>query len=391
VPLCFLVAASSAFAQQPTTPNRSRRFGPDACGPADPNYIRVANESGGLPMFLQPSEAAKAFHLIRQSTQNNVVTLFWTWGTLEGGAREFTVPVDSTIENVTFSLSVDNKGTSMTVDRPSGAEAAAGDAGLKLTELNCGRILTVNAPETGAWRVRVSGSGRFWLEAQAKSEIFLVRVEFVKRGGRPGHEGLFKISGQPLAGVPATLESSLSGSFAKADFKLVSEAGEVIKPIEMRLESSSSNDREYVGRFELPSQPFRVAAAGQDEKGVPYQRFFHTLFHAETVEVEPAVHVDDLPPGKTTSLSFKVRNVGPPATFRILVADSRRFVSRIEPKELALDTGASGTVTVDLAVPADTKPGTGVDVTITATSAGPPATSNGTAQHLSVFGNPQPQ
>ena len=60
--------------------DRSRAFGPDACGPADPAYIHTANETGGIPMFLQRSEAAKAFHLVRESTRNNVATVFWATG-----------------------------------------------------------------------------------------------------------------------------------------------------------------------------------------------------------------------------------------------------------------------------------------------------------------------
>jgi len=52
--------ASSVFGQAQPSTNRSRSFGPDVCGPADPAYIHTANETGGIPMFLQRSEAAKA-------------------------------------------------------------------------------------------------------------------------------------------------------------------------------------------------------------------------------------------------------------------------------------------------------------------------------------------
>jgi hypothetical protein len=37
----------------------------EGCGAADPAYIRMANETGGIPMFLQRSEAAKSFQLVR--------------------------------------------------------------------------------------------------------------------------------------------------------------------------------------------------------------------------------------------------------------------------------------------------------------------------------------
>ncbi len=372
------LGGTPATAQYQREGNRSKRFGPETCGPADPNYIRIANETGGLPLFLQPEEAAKA---VRQTGE----TVLWATGTLEGGGQEFTVPLDSTLVSATFSLSVDTKGSSMAVVRPSGAEVAPGDAGAAITELNCGRFVTISSPQAGNWRVRITGSGRFWIEALARTEIFLVSVKFVKPGGRPGHEGLFKISGQPVAGEPAMLRVDLSGPLRSAEFKLVSEGGETIKPIATTGETSGSDVHEFLATFELPAQPFRIAATGLDSNGNPYQRFFPGLFHAETVEVVPAGRLDSLPPGKTTLVTFTVRNAGPAATFRIIVADSLRLVSRVDPEELALAPGASGTVTATVTVPADTTPGTGVNLTITATSTSGPVTTNGTSVHLSVF------
>ena len=88
----LFATASLALAQTQSLTNRSRAFGPDACGPADPAYIHTANETGGIPMFLQRSEAAKAFHLVRESTRNNVATVFWATGTLDGNHRPSKFP-----------------------------------------------------------------------------------------------------------------------------------------------------------------------------------------------------------------------------------------------------------------------------------------------------------
>src|ERR1700746_188513 len=112
--------ASSVFGQAQPSTNRSRGFGPDACGPADPAYIHTANETGGIPMFLQRSEAAKAFHLVRESTRNNVATVFWATGTLEGRPRIIRIPVDSVTTRITFTFSVDTKGNQLKVTQPSG-------------------------------------------------------------------------------------------------------------------------------------------------------------------------------------------------------------------------------------------------------------------------------
>src|SRR5712672_4322994 len=142
---------SFAFGQTQPSANRSRTFGPDACGPADPAYIRSANETGGVPMFLQRSETAKAFHLVRESTRNNVSTVFWATGTLDEKPQAIAIPVDSVTKRITFTFSVDTKGSQLKLTQPSGGVITEGIAGTEDTKLNCGRILTVSSPEAGVW------------------------------------------------------------------------------------------------------------------------------------------------------------------------------------------------------------------------------------------------
>jgi hypothetical protein len=133
-------------------------------------------------MFLQRSEAPKAFHLVRESTRNNVPTVFWATGTLDGKPQSITIPVDSVTKRITFTFSVDTKGNQLNLTQPSGGAITEGLAGTEDTELNCGRILTVSSPEAGVWRAEITGTGRYWIEAQAQSDIYFVSVEFVKEG-----------------------------------------------------------------------------------------------------------------------------------------------------------------------------------------------------------------
>src|SRR5258708_18796724 len=202
----LLCAASSFVLGQTEASNRSRVLGRDVCGPADPDYIHTANETGGIPMFLQRSEAAKAFHLVRESTRNNVSTVFWATGTLDGKPQAITIPVDAVTKRITFTFSVDTKGNHLNLTQPSGGAITEGLAGTEDTELNCGRILTVSAPEAGLWHAEVTGTGRYWMEAEAQSDIFFVSVEVGKKGGGPGHAGMFRKQGQPGAGAPSPLQ-----------------------------------------------------------------------------------------------------------------------------------------------------------------------------------------
>jgi von Willebrand factor A domain-containing protein 7 len=358
--------------------------GSESCGRADPSYIRVANETGGQPFFFKRSEAARVGPFIQGTSGTNRELLLWATGTLTTGPQHFEFPVDSAVEQIALSLSVNAEGSTLVLRQPSGIPVGGGDSRVQMTELACSRIITIATPDPGDWYADVTGSGSFWIQARVKTEIFLTGAEFVAVGGRPGHEGLFRIAGQPLAGSPATLQIRLSGSVRTARFSLVALDGAPIMPIVPTMTSHDDDDREYVGRITLPKGPFRLAASGEDATGWPYRRVFVALFHAETVEVVPADSgVDRVRAGATSSIRFKVRNIGPKETFRIVAADGRRFVSRVDPQELTLASGASGLVTVDLTIPADATTTRGCDLTITATSASS-ITTNSAVKHLEM-------
>ncbi len=336
-------------------------------------------------MFLQRSEAAKAFHLVRESTRNNVATVFWATGTLDAKPKTIRIPVDSMTKRITFAFSADTKGNQLKLTQPSGGAIQEGTADTEVTELNCGRIVTVSLPEAGEWRAEIGGTGRYWLETQAQSDIFFVSVEFVKQGGRPGHEGLFRIQGQPVAGMPATLQVSLSAkATATTEFYLVTEGGETIQKLRLDAINSDREFLEFVGKVDLPALPFRVSVAGRDFNGKPYQRVFSALFHAESVEVTPRLDFDELSPGSTKQVTFAVRNLGSPRAFKITVTDAHQFVSRVEPRVLELGAGETGAVQVDLTVPVDPGPGAGEDVVFVAASVQGPPTSNSSVVHFSV-------
>jgi hypothetical protein len=342
-------------------------------------------------MFLQRSEAAKAFHLVRESTMKNVATVLWAAGTLDRQPLTIKIPVDSMTKRITFAFSVDTKGNQLKLITPSGGAIKENSLSTEVTELNCGRIVTVGSPQVGEWRAEITGTGRYWIEAQAQSDLYFIDVEFVKKGGRPGHEGLFRIQGQPVTGTPGTLQASLSASGTKTtEFYLVAETGQTIQKLQMQAVNSDREFLEFVGDVNLPVQPFRVAVIGRDSNGQQYQRFFSSLFHAESVEVSARPAFDELSPGSTKQVAFTVRNLAFPRTFRMTVTDARRFVSKVEPRELALRAGESGTVRVDLTVPAETTAGFEEDIVfVTASIEGPP-TSNSSVVHFSVSsGNTQ--
>ena len=383
--LIFCLASAAATAQQIPQVNRSHSFGPDQYGPADPSYIKTANETGGIPLFLQRSEAGKAMQLMMESTRENVSTVLWASAKLTGAERRFEIPVDSVTERITFTFSVDTKGTRLVLRQANGQKVVVGSPGTEDTELICGRVITVVKPQAGMWHAEVSGTGTFWLEAQAQSDIYFIKAEFVELGGRPGHQGLFRIQGQPIAGKPATLQVSVSATQAETtDFEFASVQGDVIEKLHL---NATDHDREFLeltGEVPLPNQPFRVAVSGRDARGMPYQRFDSPLFHAETVQVVPKFRFDEIAAGQEKAGEFEVRNFGTARTFKVTVTDARKLVSSFEPKELSLPAHGSGTLKVQLTAPAATQPSFGDDLIVVVTSTSGTPTSNSAIVHLSV-------
>jgi len=352
------------------------RYGPGVCGPADPTYIRTAEESGGQPLFLAPDEVAKSFVLMSELTRSNHVTLLWARDELSEG-QDFVVPVDSTVKRLVFSLSFDTPGVKLAALDPAGKEVSSETPGAVLTPLNCGDIVTVVLPAPGKWHVRVAGKGRFWLEASGVSDIFMVEAEFVHLGGRPGHEGYFRISGQPVAGEPAMLRVDLSGNTRNVQFHLISPEAKTLQPVAMKTVSAGGDQAEYFGKVNLPATPFRLAVTGEDESGHSFERVFSSLFHAETVEVTPLdLGEEGFPAGKTAAFRFKIRNAGEAREFRVLVVDTKNFLTSHEPQVVSLGGGESREVPVELNIPASTTGYTRDTIIITATATSGPPTSN---------------
>jgi hypothetical protein len=357
--------------------HQSRAFGPGHCGPADPTYIRTANETGGQPFFLAPTEIANSSHILR-ATGGDDALILWASRALAGTERDLPIPVDSTVRSVTFSASFDTTGGALTLTGPTDG-AAARDALAEDTILNCARIVTIDRPAIGLWQARIVASGTFWLVVHARTDFDIISAEFVRTGGRPGHEGFFRIPGQPLVGERATMRADFSDEkMNDGQLEFVSLEAEPLKSLEL----TASGADEVVGNVELPDRPFRLSLSGMDPTGHPYQRMYAPLFRAESVEVVAPAGAETLQRGLTTALSFEVRNVGPGATFQVMAADGR-FVRRADPATLRIETGESARVTVWLTVPVDTT-ATETDVTVVASSAGPRATTNGTSLHLTI-------
>ena len=131
LPVCTwsvaLLARTATIAKRQV--NTSRAFGPGACGPVDATYITIANETGGQPFFMSPSEVGASAHIMMESSRSDAALILWASGTAAAAARGFDIPVDASIKRLTVSATFDSTGGSLALLSPDWPDRARQGAG----------------------------------------------------------------------------------------------------------------------------------------------------------------------------------------------------------------------------------------------------------------------
>jgi hypothetical protein len=221
------------------------------------------------------------------------------------------------------------------------------------------------------------------LSVTGKSDISLHAVEFVELGGRPGHEGMFPIHGQPIVGKPTHLQATVVGEARQVTFELITPEGQSLQKISLKSIHSDKDDQEFAGNVSLPAQPFRIIASGTDPSGQHFQRLHEALISPNTLSLA-LVNATDLKAGKTSAFTFQVTNLGNTDKFRLIAVCANRWPTQVSHSDVTLTRGESAKVSVTVSVPAGTSAYSGADLILTATSEGEPNLSNSFVQRLSV-------
>ncbi len=149
--------------------------------------VQVSEGSGGQVFLLDPSEVASSATLL-MARDGHDETLRRVVGELDAGVRTIEVHVDTSVERVLFSVSLQCL-QEIEIVRPSGAPVAASDPGVTWTAFQAGRQVGIAQPEAGLWKVQLAGKGLLFLVVHARASLSLDGVRLVRPGGRPGHEG----------------------------------------------------------------------------------------------------------------------------------------------------------------------------------------------------------
>lgn len=382
----------------------------DKCSPemkADSVLLKVTKETGG--QLFQVSQSGEEL-MGSTGIDNNFMIpliseayehLFIVQGELTDSPKDYSIPVDSTVSHLIFSVSMAGEGTSEIL-RPSGEEVTATDHDVTVTELANGQIIHISEPARGEWKLQVTGHSRFSASVLGRTEIKLSDFQFVEMRGRPLHQGLFPIHGQPMANAKSIVTADVSGSLSSAELELRSETGNFLQTLRA-LTSEGEYSSELNG---LPVENFRVYLKGTDTGGFEFLRVLPALWlgkgtqakdsnlRATYPSAEQGNHVRimleatidsdrELIVGQSFDVYFRITNTGSnEESFQFITTNNREGIqSSVTPVSAVIKPNQSVVVTVTsdvtLEVPDDNElVGTSVNFTLLAESTTTPKNHN---------------
>lgn len=336
-----------------------------SCSPYDPAYFFLANNTGGQVFILGQSEAGQVAEFADLVSRSDSVDILSIGDVLTPAPKNYTFPIDSQVSRLTISVAV-TESASVSINRPDGSALSDGDPGVRRVPLSSALVYSIEAPQVGAWQLSVEGSGDFSILVNGQSTLSLDEFRFVESGGRPGHEGVFPITGLPPVGKEIGVLADFTGEPSGVVFEFRRKNGEVLDSFAL------SNNDPYestvqTGQVVVPGSSFVVYALGLDSNGTQFQRLLSSTFIPQELSVVAPTAVN-LPIGQVTTYMFKVQNDGAADSFRFTVFDDKGFLKAVSPTTISLNAGSSTLVRVDLLPPAGTAIGTVDTLTFTAES-----------------------
>jgi hypothetical protein len=253
-----LIVSAAAFAQAQQPRGRA---GWPCVGKVDPSYVRTAEATGGKVFLSAPGEVMAAAEDMTAS-QRHSQTVLRISDQFDDEAREYTVPIDSTVESVYFFVSIQCL-QSATIVRPNGEELRTDAPDVEFHGFQAIRLFTVKTPAPGSWVVRMAGRGAASLIASAKSELdFSLSIV---EDGKP-------VSTLPVPGKALRVEARMFQDVREASFQFLSPNGAVKARLQLDAERGPGESGKYVGEVTPPNADYRLAVTGTDAHGFPYQR-----------------------------------------------------------------------------------------------------------------------
>jgi hypothetical protein len=241
---------------------------------ADPAYLETSESSGGQLFLFQKGEVEHA-SLVMSASFTHPSTVLRAVGHLSG-SRDFEFPVDSTIESMQIMVSLQCH-NAIQVSRPNGSEMTTANSAIN-ADLQAGRILRVDRPEPGKWKIHLAGSGLFILSVGAKTPIKLTDVTFFEAHRDGTESGTAARIMEPRLGIRQDLEANLAGQVSNVKVQFENATGDLIAGVES---TESASEHLFRAKVTPGEERFRVFVSGSDAAGWPVLRTYPNLFRAE--------------------------------------------------------------------------------------------------------------
>jgi hypothetical protein len=244
--------------------------------PVDVSLFETSEATGGQMYMLDPAEAWKGLDLAGLEAKGYRETIFRAAGDLSDGAREFVVSVDSSVERVAFVAFVECKEWIRIVTP---FEREAGEGPYTSDEhLRAGRVLLVEGPGVGAWRVSLKGSGKFTLAVKAQSGISLGQFRLGPGGDFPSEGDSKMPKVHPPPEEERGFRAKVYGGHRVVQVRLLAVDGTQTGSQVRWLTKRGDGWEEVTCFLGLPAVPFRIAVEGRDALGQEFIRVNPRVF-----------------------------------------------------------------------------------------------------------------
>jgi len=279
---CPAAADRPGWNEPPRTPGHDR----NGLLKINGDFFDMAAATGGDFYFWAPGEFAASAGLLDVPIASDPIALSYRSGG-DNFAQSLEVPVDSAITRLTLFAGAQRL-DELRVLRPDGRTVEENPADIAVQVYEHMRIVTVEDPEPGLWRIEARAAGSCSIAARYLSggeklrvrglePVDLVDFAFVEVRGRPGHEGLFPVEKPVRAGEKRLCRITLSGGVRQPVVEMISVTGEVLGAIRLDASADEAAADEFIGTCRIPEQPFRVRVRGEDREGHLFQRLTAAL------------------------------------------------------------------------------------------------------------------
>jgi len=183
------------------------------------------------------------------------------------------------------------------------------------------------------------------------STISLRSFDFIEVRGREGHQGPFKIEGDPVIGSAIAM-ASVDGDIATITFDFVGEGDGVIASYSLQPpDEDYAFLNRYLGDVEVPSVPFGIVARGTLLDGSEFEGRFERSFTPKDIQMrfDPATALVE--PGEVVNVNLEIINKGPTAEFEIVIVDTTRGLTPSLIQNIMIQEGQMSTVPFVISAP----------------------------------------